>query len=94
MFAYMHGQVLHRYNCERLANGLGLTEEFGPPHWPQGIWPGYDSQLGSVINGNNIFLMKIFYWWEMAILDSQRYPYMTFNFGKCVSFSQLPSLFQ
>ncbi len=74
MFAYMHGQVLHRYNCERLANGLGLTEEFGPPHWPQGIWPGYDSQLGSVINGNNIFLMKIFYWWEMAILDSQRYP--------------------
>jgi len=62
MFAYMHGQVLHRYNCERLANGLGLTEEFGPPHWPQGIWPGYDSQLGSVINGNNIFLMKIFYW--------------------------------
>ncbi|XP_023344481.1 hemocyanin F chain [Eurytemora carolleeae] len=51
MFAYMHGQVLHRYNCERLANGLGLTEEFGPRHWPQGIWPGYDSQLGSVING-------------------------------------------
>ena len=73
MFAYMHGQVLHRYNCERIANGLGLTEEFGPRQWPQGIWPGYDSQLGSVVNGNHIFVLKIFYW--LAMTDSQQYPY-------------------
>ena len=75
MFAYMHGQVLHRYNCERIANGLGLTEEFGPRQWPQGIWPGYDSQLGSVVNGNHIFVLKIFYWFKMAMTDSQQYPY-------------------
>ena len=53
MFSYMHGQVLHRYNCDRLATGLGLTQMYGPSEWPRGIMPGYDSQLGSIVRGKS-----------------------------------------
>eukprot|EP00092_Neocalanus_flemingeri_P108984 GFUD01140010.1.p1 GENE.GFUD01140010.1~~GFUD01140010.1.p1 ORF type:complete len:865 (+),score=172.38 GFUD01140010.1:385-2595(+) len=45
-FYYMHGQMLARYEGERLSLGLGLTTHFGPSQWNQRISDSYDPRIG------------------------------------------------
>jgi len=45
-FYYMHGQMLARYEGERLSLGLGLTVHMGPEQWNQWIGDRYDPRLG------------------------------------------------
>ena len=45
-FYHMHGQMLARYEAERLSLGLGLTQIFGPEQWDRWIQDEYDPRLG------------------------------------------------
>jgi len=45
-FYHMHGQMLARYEAERLSLGLGLTRIFGPEQWDRWIEDEYDPRLG------------------------------------------------
>jgi len=46
-FYYMHGQMLARYEAERLSLDLGLTRYFTPDQWGRRISDSYDPRLGS-----------------------------------------------
>jgi len=46
-FYFMHGQMLARYQAERLSLGLGLAEMFLPEQWNRMIEDEYDPRLGS-----------------------------------------------
>jgi len=45
-FYHMHGQMLARYEAERLSLGLGLTQMFGPEQWDRRVEDEYDPRLG------------------------------------------------
>ena len=45
-FYYMHGQMLARYEAERLSLGLGLTNVFESSQWRSWISDSYDPRLG------------------------------------------------
>jgi len=46
-FYFMHGQMLARYQAERLSLGLGLCEMFVPELWNRRIEDEYDPKLGN-----------------------------------------------
>ena len=50
MFAFMHNQMLARYNVDRLSVDLPLVSPYGPKDWLQPVYPGYNPQLGSTTN--------------------------------------------
>jgi len=44
IFAFMHQQMLHRYDAERRSAGLGWTEPLGPEDWVRRTPSGFDSR--------------------------------------------------
>jgi len=46
-FYYMHGQMLARYEAERLSLGLGPTPHFLPEQWDSRVEDSYDPRLGT-----------------------------------------------
>ena len=49
VFAYMHQQMLNRYNAERLSMGLGLSVPLGPQEWRKPIRTGYDPGMAGYV---------------------------------------------
>merc|ERR1719470_240060 len=45
-FYYMHGQMLARYEAERLSLGMDLTSSFMPELWAHRVNDSYDPRLG------------------------------------------------
>lgn len=58
LFAYMHQQMLARYDAERLAAGLGLVQSFGPDEWkktvPSAPLPDWIASIYTPQTGRNL----------------------------------------